>query len=179
MKFHIFLTKTNDFSYWNKLCIKQPQPCLKNYQLTDEHPELDDYTRYGYVKTLSPCGFSTNSVLHFAQLIAADQKNPVFKKFDWGSARANKKYYGQDQPPVYDLSLIKEKVRILSGTGDKLADTKDVQLLVKKLVNADLKVNVIPNWGHLTFTLGKDMAVVYGKLIQQLDKDLKIDEEEE
>ena len=73
--------------------------------------------------------------------------------------------YGQDTPPDYDLSLIEEKVRIWHGSGDKLADDKDVKELVERMVNADLeKVTELDKWGHITFTMGKVCEDTYNQI---------------
>ena len=113
--------------YWNKLCTPTPTPaqCIKTVRKENVYPQvskIDNFPRNGYRQYIANSGASVNCLLHYSQLILAQIKNPdVFPKFDYGSAAANTKKYGQPTPPNYDLTLIKEKVRMWVGTGDTLA----------------------------------------------------------
>lgn len=61
------------------------------YHLSDEYPEVENFSRYGYDKALSPSGISTDSVIHFAQLMKGSKSDLFFRKFDYESASENMK----------------------------------------------------------------------------------------
>lgn len=82
--------------------------------------------------------------------------------------------YGQKTPPSYDLSLIKEKVRLWHGTGDLLADVEDVEMLEAELRNADVKRRILDKWGHITFMMGKFNRHPYLDLVQELKDEFGI-----
>lgn len=72
------------------------------------------------------------------------------------------KRYGQETPPLYDLSNIKVKVALFTGKYDKLADSQDVAWLEDES-QSGLKAsqvvfkNEYPN-DHVTFVMYKDPA---------------------
>ena len=51
-------------------------------------------------------------------------RSKTFAKFDYGSAEKNRAHYGQDRPPLYNISRIQAAVGIFSGENDWLADSK-------------------------------------------------------
>jgi hypothetical protein len=57
--------------------------------MSDEYYEVENFDRFGYDKQMSPCGISTDSVLHFAQLLKGKKSDLFFRKFDYGSKEAN------------------------------------------------------------------------------------------
>lgn len=67
-----------------------------------------------------PSGETVNQLLHFAQL--SDPKWPGFRKFNLGSAAANRARYGSDTPPDYSLARLTTPVYLYGG----LADTTSV-----------------------------------------------------
>lgn len=71
-----------------------------------------------------PAGASTQSLLHYAQII----KNKEFQLYDWGEARNNEKY-GQPTPPIIDLQKIKDTapIAMFVGTADDLGNPTDDQ----------------------------------------------------
>ncbi len=67
----------------------------------------------------SPCGASTQTVVHYAQGINTGS----FQKFDYG-AKANLLRYNNTFPPVYDTDKITVPVVLMWADGDTLADPK-------------------------------------------------------
>ena len=43
----------------------------------------------GYADELSPGGISTDSIVHFAQLLKGPKSDLIFEKFDYGSEKEN------------------------------------------------------------------------------------------
>lgn len=64
---------------------------------------------------------------HFAQ-IALWTKEGEFPKYNYGPEE-NKKIYGQEKPPLYDLSMIRNKVIILYTDQDKYINQEAIAQL--------------------------------------------------
>ena len=158
---------------WDKRCGRTPLLCYDKLFFSDKYMNPINWKHFGYKVEFSPAGTSTDSLLHYAQLLKGPKDIPVFQKFDYGSAKLNIDHYGQDKPPAYDLSLIQEKVRLWHGTGDRFADLKDVALLEKALVNAQLETHLIDRWGHIAFIMAKNANEIYGQLVQELIQETK------
>ena len=75
--------------------------------------------------------------------------------------------YGQATPPEYDLTNIKENIRLFVGTGDKLADVEDVNNLVKHLVNAHVEMTIVDKWGHCTWQMAKNGTAFFNGVIAE------------
>lgn len=129
-----------------------------------------DYSRYGYLKNSRPAGFSSKSILHFAQLIKLSRQSTIFKKYDYGNAPDNIAKYGQATPPVYDLSLIKSKIFMYLGKVDTLADPIDTSRISSHLKNADVTEYSIADYGHMSFNLAFNSKPLYQMIIAQIDK---------
>ena len=141
----------------NKQCGSQPKSCYKEVKYTDLVPKVNNWARAGYRALLEPSGASVNSFLHYAQILDAQRKNhEAFPKFDYGPS-GNRQHYGNSHPPNYDLSLIREKVRLWMGTADALGTTPETHRIVKNMVNApDVQVKYLRDWGHETFHFALD-----------------------
>ena len=84
---------------------------------------------------------------------------PIFLKFDfflffWANFDFSR--YGQATPPSYDLSLVKEKVRIYFGTGDATGSPQSISELGSSLSKAPTKTFIIQEWGHFTYMIAKN-----------------------
>lgn len=129
--------------------------------MTDPNANTINYQTYGYSENSSPGGYSTQCLVHFAQLIAQNRQAPYFSKYDYGSYEENKKHYGQNIPPLYDLGLIRSKVFLYMGESDQLADSTDVKMIPANLPNAQVKLTPVPRWGHCVFTEPADKGAFY------------------
>ena len=79
-----------------------------------------------------PGGTSVVNMNHWSQLVTSKK----FQYFDYGK-KENQKKYGQDTPPLIDLSkLNKVPIAIYSGKADELADPTDVKWLTGVLEGA-------------------------------------------
>ncbi len=64
-------------------------------------PELKQFNASRLVVYMShtPAGTSTWNIIHWAQMYRSGK----VQKYDYGSAAENMKYYGQNEPPLYNL----------------------------------------------------------------------------
>ena len=162
----------SSINYWNDYCRNSPKKCYSHVGYEDLRPEVDNWPREGYRRILGPSGASFNCVLHYAQLISYQSSEPnAFRKFDHGSEAANKKHYGQKAPPLYNLELVREKVRLWVGSMDTLGTLEETMHLMSSLINAkDVKLEVLKDWGHETFHFAANNEDYYGKLVAELKR---------
>ena len=102
-------------------------------------------TRLPVYVEYAPSGTSVKNMAAWAQLIrqSSEQGKSLFRRYDYGSEcftrskypqNCNRREYGQDRPPSYDLSgLANVPIALFSGVQDKLADPVDVQTLREAL----------------------------------------------
>ncbi|NWY64201.1 LIPM Lipase, partial [Erithacus rubecula] len=112
-----------------------------------------------------PAGTSVQNVLHWHQILRADQ----LQAYDYG-CKENMKKYNQTAPPVYKIEEIKIPTAVWSGGQDKFADPKDMAKLLPRITNLIYHEN-FPAWGHLDFLWGLDATEkMYVKIIELLKK---------
>ncbi|KFQ56201.1 Lysosomal acid lipase/cholesteryl ester hydrolase, partial [Nestor notabilis] len=112
-----------------------------------------------------PAGTSTQNVIHWHQVIRADQ----LQAYDYGS-KENMKRYNQVTPPVYKIEEISMPIAVWSGGRDKFADPKDTAKLLPRIKNLIYHEH-FPSWGHLSFIWGLDAPQkMYQKIIELLAK---------
>ena len=104
---------------FNKVC----QDILA--QLMDADPSLDNYNRYDVLIGHDPSGTSVMNMAHWKQLLDKGK----FQAYDYGSIKENNAHYGQPYPPLWDLSSIRQPMRLFAGSSDELADLTDVNFL--------------------------------------------------
>jgi len=113
----------------------------------------------------TPAGSSTQSIAHYGQEV----NDGKFQMFDYGVIQ-NAKRYGQDRPPVYDLTQIEVPTYLFYGDSDWLADPKDVEALIPQLRN--LVGNVyLTQFNHLDFIWGLRAAPeVYWPIVNDVKR---------
>jgi lysosomal acid lipase/cholesteryl ester hydrolase len=101
----------------------------------------------------TPAGTSTKTMVHYAQEIS----NGKFQKYDYGKER-NMKKYGQDYPPIYNVTGIKTPIALFYTTNDWLAGPSDVSLLFDDLHKSAIGMFKIANdqFNHVDFMWGID-----------------------
>ncbi|KAK6155405.1 hypothetical protein DH2020_009653 [Rehmannia glutinosa] len=110
---------------------------------------------------------ATKNMVHFAQGI----RDGVLSKYDYGNAYNNLKHYGEEKPPVYDLSKIPTDFPLFLSHGgqDALSDVNDVQILLDYLKSHDkdkLQVQFIQDYAHVDFIMGVNANhLVYSHII--------------
>jgi len=111
----------------------------------------------------TPAGTSLHNLVHLSQLVEAGK----MQKFDFGSASENKKVYGSETPPDYDLSKIKSPLVLFVGTLDQFAVEQDCEVLMKQLTTKILLHKTIENFDHMDFLWGVSAEEnVYNDLIR-------------
>nr|ACU57197.1 triacylglycerol lipase [Penaeus vannamei] len=98
----------------------------------------------------TPAGASVHTVNHYAQLVMSG----VFDKYDYGLI-GNLNHYGQNTPPLFNLSRVAAPVGLFWGSTDWLADPTDVARLAEGLPNLALNHKVDKEeFNHLDFGWG-------------------------
>ena len=125
------------------------------YLIADEDVNEDNCDRLPVILGHFPAGTSVKDMKHFAQMITykAPQR---FQMYDYGSASKNKDAYGQDTPPLYDLTKIKTKTALFGGKNDRFADPEDVPWITTQIPSEYIVwYKDDYNDGHGTFIWGK------------------------
>jgi len=120
-----------------------------------------------------PSGTSLQSITHFKQLIESKK----FQKFDYGKEE-NLKIYGNETPPEYTLSNIKDIPIILcGGLNDKLTHIKDIRWLRDQIGNINNKFFSYYEFefmGHASFMLNSNIAW-FNFVLHDIYKVIKMD----
>jgi len=113
---------------------------------------------------------------------SAERGKPLFRRYDYGTActsttgrpqACNRRMYGADEPPAYDISAIKGvPIAVFSGVQDVLADAVDVQTLLEALPPGTVVATQSQaTFEHLDFTWGLSAArLVYPEVLELLGK---------
>eukprot|EP00179_Madagascaria_erythrocladioides_P000089 CAMPEP_0198314120 /NCGR_PEP_ID=MMETSP1450-20131203/4899_1 /TAXON_ID=753684 ORGANISM="Madagascaria erythrocladiodes, Strain CCMP3234" /NCGR_SAMPLE_ID=MMETSP1450 /ASSEMBLY_ACC=CAM_ASM_001115 /LENGTH=416 /DNA_ID=CAMNT_0044017157 /DNA_START=103 /DNA_END=1353 /DNA_ORIENTATION=+ len=102
-------------------------------------------------------GASVQDLIHFAQLILSD----ALPYYDYGSEEENRRHYGSNHPPLYQLSRAATAgvpIGMFSGSLDTFADTADVQRAVEELGSSVEMNHIIEGYTHLDFIWAKNVA---------------------
>lgn len=111
-----------------------------------------------------PAGVSLGQILHFAQLIRSGK----FQQFDYDDVDLNKKKYGQETPPEFDVSKITADIYTYKSEDDTTTTIKNIEELEMELPN--LKgTHVVSGLSHSDFVYNEKAAdLVYSKLISDM-----------
>lgn len=113
----------------------------------------------------TPAGTSVKNMLHFCQLI----QEKKFQQYDYGYF-GNIRKYGALKPRAYKLNKVTNKVVLISGSKDWLADPKDVKWLSKQLPNV-VYAEQVNGYNHLDFIWGMSARnKVYKTIIKMARK---------
>lgn len=110
---------------------------------------------------------STRNMVHLAQTF----RDGVLTKYNYESKVANIERYGQDSPPVYNLSNIPKNFPLFLSYGgrDRLSDVADVGRLLDDLKFHDgdkLTVQFVEDYAHADFVMGVNAKeIVYNAII--------------
>lgn len=95
----------------------------------------------------TPAGSSVHTFNHYAQTIMSGN----FQKYDYGLL-GNLNHYGQNTPPLYNLSAVTTPVGLFWGQTDWIAAPEDVARLADELPNVALNHRVDKDeFNHLDF----------------------------
>ncbi|KAJ4973446.1 hypothetical protein NE237_006620 [Protea cynaroides] len=153
--------------FLNSLC---NNPGIDCYDLmssfTGKNCCLNDSTIDLFLKN-EPQSTSTKNMVHLAQTV----RDGIVSKFNYGIEARNLEHYGEDRPPIYNLSNIPSNVPLFISYGEKdaLADVGDVGLLLDKLKFHEgdaLTTLFIKDYAHADFIMGVNAKeMVYDALI--------------
>ena len=77
-------------------------------------------------------------------------------------------------PPEYKVENMQTPTALFSGSNDKLASPKDVELLKQRLTNMKY-FKEIEGWNHADFLFGNDAPqLLYSKLLDMIETDLTL-----
>ena len=77
-------------------------------------------------------------------------------------------------PPEYKVENMQTPTALFSGSNDKLASPKDVELLKQRLTNMKY-FKEIEGWNHADFLFGNDAPqLLYSKLLNMIETDLTL-----
>lgn len=110
----------------------------------------------------NPAGTSVQNLIHYAQAVRTGH----FQMFDFGP-EVNMKKYKQTTPPKYNISNIKTKTALFSGTADWLVVPVDVARVAKEL-NTLVEHIVIQDWEHLDFIWAMQAPSLCYKYVTEL-----------
>ncbi|KAI4308409.1 hypothetical protein L6164_031488 [Bauhinia variegata] len=114
-----------------------------------------------------PQSTATKNMIHLSQMI----RNGTLAMYDYGNKEENTRHYGQETPPIYDVTRIPDDLPLFFGYGgaDALSDVKDVQLLLQGLKGHDadkLVVQYRDDYAHADYVMGEKAKIdVYDSLI--------------
>lgn len=120
------------------------------------------------IDAVNPHGASFKCLQHFIQCHNSSEKE-YFRKYDYGQVE-NLKKYGSPKPPKYDLSLITTKMNLYYGTGDLYVTKKTAEEMVERMENADVNLEWLEDWGHMSFIFGTDMKEFYRSVFDRFIK---------
>lgn len=90
--------------------------------------------------------------LHFLQII----RSGVFRQFDFENKRINRKVYGSDAPPAYNLAKVTAPVNLYHSKDDNTAVIDDVMRLRAILPNVKSIYRIqADDFTHVDFTFSR------------------------
>ncbi|XP_034176571.2 gastric triacylglycerol lipase [Osmia lignaria lignaria] len=116
-----------------------------------------------------PAGASWKQVVHFGQgYIHPDN----FRQFDYDNEQKNNRAYNSSVPPEYELNKVIAPVALFSSDDDRLATSKDIDLLKKKLGNVVFHREILGNsFTHYDFVWGRASVItVFEPILELLEQ---------
>lgn len=149
-------------------------------------------TRLPTYVAYAPSGTSVKNMAHWAQLIrqSAEERTGLFRRYDYGTActtssgasrDCNRRMYGTEDPPDFDLSTLTEiPIALFSGVQDKLADPVDVEALIEALPDGAVVYSQSEvSFEHIDFTWGlSSTEKIYPAVLRLLGEYLPVDSSE-
>eukprot|EP00727_Mastigamoeba_balamuthi_P008647 m51a1_g4404 hypothetical protein (439) ;mRNA; r:422565-424489 len=102
----------------------------------------------------TPASTSVQNMVHWCQLVRGD-----FRAHDHGAER-NRRVYGSESAPLYDLRHVPEDLPtlVISGSMDNLAGPEDVELLVRQLPSKPRWI-LLQKYAHMDFMWARKARV--------------------
>lgn len=113
-------------------------------------------------------GASVSQFVHYGQMIIYGD----FSLFDYENAQMNRKMYGRDTPPPYNLTAITAPVNLYYSKNDDTATFENAKELESQLQNLKSSYFIqIEDFDHVDFimsTSAKD--ILYNRILHSIDK---------
>ncbi|KAI6177906.1 Lipase [Aphelenchoides fujianensis] len=126
-------------------------PVCRNVMFQIGGPETGNWndSRLLVYMAHTPAGTSTVNIVHWIQVHLAKK----LQKYDYGSTAANREHYGQDTPPVYNLSKITTPTYLYFSPADWLATSRDVEESIIGVVDKRYlkRIKPMPEFNHFDF----------------------------
>ncbi|KAI6175163.1 Lipase [Aphelenchoides fujianensis] len=126
-------------------------PVCRNVMFQIGGPETGNWndSRLLVYMAHTPAGTFTVNIVHWIQVHLAKK----LQKYDYGSAAANREHYGQDTPPVYNLSKITTPTYLYFSPADWLATSRDVEESIIGVVDKRYlkRIKPMPEFNHFDF----------------------------
>eukprot|EP00008_Paramoeba_atlantica_P013433 CAMPEP_0201489392 /NCGR_PEP_ID=MMETSP0151_2-20130828/22630_1 /ASSEMBLY_ACC=CAM_ASM_000257 /TAXON_ID=200890 /ORGANISM="Paramoeba atlantica, Strain 621/1 / CCAP 1560/9" /LENGTH=407 /DNA_ID=CAMNT_0047874979 /DNA_START=95 /DNA_END=1318 /DNA_ORIENTATION=+ len=152
---------------FSSLCYECAECCSSIIEtICGRHRGAFNESRMDVMGAHEPGDTSTININHWAQGVRTGQ----FQKYNFGPVY-NEKFYGQKEPPLYNMSNIPTTIPIalFSGSKDKLADPLDVQYLAGQIPGGPVQWKIIEPYAHLDFVWATDANVeVYDDILNLL-----------
>lgn len=147
-------------------CLTQPLCTGLIAALSGRNDAQMNTTMLPYAIARTPSGTSFKNIDHFSQVLRRG-----FQAYDHGTVE-NRRRYGQDSPPKYNVSNMRVPIRLHYGLNDHLADYKDTEALCPRLPNVlSCEPVADPLWTHLDFVWARDAPnLVYSKIIAGMEE---------
>jgi len=115
----------------------------------------------------TPDATSLQNIVHFVQMIRANK----FQWQDYGPEK-NMAHYGQNTPPLYNVTKITTNVTLFWGENDYLSDPADVLWLTSQLKHLAFNYHVpYPKFAHMDFVWGLDAKkLLYNEVLSVMTK---------
>lgn len=125
-------------------------------------------TSLPYILSNAPAGVSLRQAVHYIQSV----RSGGFNLFDFDSKTINKKIYGSDKPPAYDLTKITVPLNLFYSKDDDTAALNNVLLLKSQLPNVKSSFLVsIDDFKHVDFIYSRYLRkAVNDRLINTINK---------
>ena len=171
--YHLFEGGCGEESQINKaqsfICTQVPKLCEFALSIADPILDLDNVGVLPHFAKHYPSGTSVKTVLHFLQMMKENKDSPIFRKYDYGASE-NMNRYGQEEPPVYDLSRIKVPIASILCGRDTLSVVRDNSILEENLkkLGVSYKSYFHSECGHISFVLHKNPELMYNDVLAEL-----------
>jgi len=140
--------------------------CDWGWDIAGYNPRVDNVIKdmANFLRS-NPSGASVQSIAHYGQLISAGK--PTFARYDWGAGQ-NKKVYGQETAPEYDMSKFNMPLVIARGTADDLSTDGNLDDLLQRIGTPPIKIFTLTDWNHHTFEIPKFPEDIFSIIDDQL-----------
>ncbi|KAK0410024.1 hypothetical protein QR680_004901 [Steinernema hermaphroditum] len=139
------------------------------FQVVGTGSQQINASRLDVFLTDEPSDTSTMNLIHWIQIV----KSGKTQAFDFEDTKLNLQHYGQETPPLYNISQIGDvKIDLFWSEDDWIADTKDVEKLLRDLNPRVVdRVFKLDHFNHLDFVWGQRAAEeIYTRIIEDLKK---------